>query len=86
MVKSKLARHAYEEGRRVSWKEVRVVQTVSDDIRKKYKELAHVACIFCLISLSNLDVVNFVWSPVIKMELSHYSAFLGSFATFRNSS
>ena len=30
MVKSKLARHAYEEGRRVSWKEVRVVQTVSD--------------------------------------------------------
>jgi hypothetical protein len=44
MEKSKLAQRAYEEGRHVSWREARVVQTESDNTCKKHKESLWPVC------------------------------------------
>jgi hypothetical protein len=41
--KSKLAQHAYEEGHKVGWDEVRILEIESNSIYRKYKESAHMA-------------------------------------------
>jgi hypothetical protein len=43
--KSKLAQHAHEEGHRVVWNEARILETESNSRHRKYKELAHIACL-----------------------------------------
>jgi hypothetical protein len=45
MEKSRLAKHAYEEGHRIRRKEAKVVQKDTNNIRRKYKEVAHMACV-----------------------------------------
>jgi hypothetical protein len=53
--KSKLAQHAYEEGHRIGWDEVRVLEIESNGRYRKYKELAHMACLTNPISQPSLD-------------------------------
>jgi hypothetical protein len=44
--KFKLAQHAYEEGHRVGvWDEARTLEIESNSSHRKYKELAHMACL-----------------------------------------
>jgi hypothetical protein len=43
--KSKLAQHAYEEGNRVGWDDAKILETESNSKYRKYKELAHMACL-----------------------------------------
>jgi hypothetical protein len=45
MEKSKLAKHAYDKGHCIWWKEAKVVQTETNHMCRKYKEAAHMACI-----------------------------------------
>jgi hypothetical protein len=40
MEKSRLAKHAYEEGHRIQWKEAKAVQIEINKICRKYKEAA----------------------------------------------
>jgi predicted GIY-YIG superfamily endonuclease len=42
--KSKLAKHAYEEGHKVGWEEARILDIESHSKYGKYKEAAHMAC------------------------------------------
>jgi hypothetical protein len=60
LAKSKLAQHAYEEGHRVGWDEVRILETESYSRYRKYKELAHMACSTNPISQPSLDI-----SPIL---------------------
>jgi hypothetical protein len=48
--KSKLAKHAYEEGHKVGWDEARILDIESHSKYRKYKEVAHMACSIDLIS------------------------------------
>jgi hypothetical protein len=41
--KSKLALHAYKEGHKICWKEVKVLQTELNTTYRKYKESAHMS-------------------------------------------
>jgi hypothetical protein len=63
--KSKLAQHAYEEGRRVVWDEARILEIESNSRYRKYKELAHMACLTDLISQPSLDIFP-IWIPFIN--------------------
>jgi hypothetical protein len=66
MEKSKLAKHAYEEGNHIWWKEATVVQT--DNMYRKYKEVAHISCITNPISQSSLEISP-IWMPLICEEV-----------------
>jgi hypothetical protein len=43
--KSKLAQHAYDEGHNVGWDDARILEVESNSRYRKYKELAHMACL-----------------------------------------
>jgi hypothetical protein len=64
--KSKLAQHAYEEGHRVVWDEARILEIESNSRYRKYKELAHVACLKTPISQFSLDISP-IWIPLSSM-------------------
>jgi hypothetical protein len=57
MEKSRLAKHAYEEGHRIQWKEAKAAQTENNKICKKYKEVVHTA------RITNLSV-NPAWKSL----------------------
>jgi hypothetical protein len=48
--KSKLAQHAYKDGHKICWKEVKVLQIETNTTYRKYKESAHMSLIDHLIS------------------------------------
>jgi predicted GIY-YIG superfamily endonuclease len=62
MEKSRLAKHAYEEGHRTQWMEAKTVQIETNKICKKYKEAAHMACIMNSISQPSLEISP-IWIP-----------------------
>jgi hypothetical protein len=62
--KSKLAQHAYEEGHRVSWDEVRVLETESNSRHRKHKKPAHMACSINPINQHSLENSP-IWIPLI---------------------
>jgi hypothetical protein len=68
--KSKLAQHAYEEGHRVGWDEVRILEIESISRYRKYKESAHMVCLTNKISQPNLDISP-MWIPLISNEVSN---------------
>jgi hypothetical protein len=67
--KSKLAQHAYEEGHRVIWDEVRILEIESNSRQRKYKGLAHMACLKNPISQPSLDISP-IWIPFIIDEMT----------------
>jgi hypothetical protein len=68
MEKSRLAKHAYEEGHRIQCKEAKVVRIETNNICIKYKEAAHVACITNPISQPSLEISP-IWIPLIREEV-----------------
>jgi hypothetical protein len=68
--KSKLAQHAYEEGHRIGWDDARVLEIESNSRCRKYKELAHMACLINPISQPNLDISP-IWILLISNEVSN---------------
>jgi hypothetical protein len=69
--KSKLAQHACEEGHRVGWDDAGVLEIESNSRYRKYKELAHMACLTNPISQPSLDISP-IWIPLISIRfLSH---------------
>jgi hypothetical protein len=66
--KSKLAQHAWDEGHRVDWDEVRILEIESSSRYRKYKESAHMACLTNPISQSSLDISS-IWIPLISNEV-----------------
>jgi hypothetical protein len=62
--KSKLAQHAYEGG------EARILEIESNSRCRKYKELAHIACLTNLISQPSLDISP-IWIPLISNEVNN---------------
>jgi hypothetical protein len=68
MEKSRLGKHAYEEGHHIEWKEAKDVQIETNNICRKYKEGAHMACIMNPISQPNLEVCP-IWIPLIREEV-----------------
>jgi hypothetical protein len=58
--KSRLAKHAYEEGHHIQWKEAKAVQIETSNICRKYMEVAHMACFTNRISLPSLEI-----SPIL---------------------
>jgi hypothetical protein len=69
MEKSRLAKHVYEEGHCMQWKEAKAVQTETNNICGKYKEAAHMACITNPISQPSLEIFP-IWIPLIREEVS----------------
>jgi hypothetical protein len=65
--KSKLDKHAYEEGHKVGWDEARVLDIESHRKYRKYKEAAHMACYIDPISQPSLDISP-IWIPIINNE------------------
>jgi cell wall assembly regulator SMI1 len=68
MEKSRLAKHAYEEGHRIQWKETKAVQTETNNICRKYKGAAKMACITNPISHPSLEISP-MWIPLIHEEV-----------------
>jgi hypothetical protein len=66
---SKLAQWAYEEGNRVSWNEIRILEIESNSRYRKYKESAHMVCLTNLISQPSLDISP-TWNPLISNEVT----------------
>jgi hypothetical protein len=56
MEKSRLAKHAYEEGHSIQWKEAKAVHIEANIICRKYKEAAHMACNTNPISQLSLEI------------------------------
>jgi hypothetical protein len=54
--KSKVAQHAYKEGHKICWKEVKVLQIEPKTTYRKYKEFPHVSLIDHPISQPSLDI------------------------------
>jgi hypothetical protein len=69
MEKSKLAKHAYEEGHRIQRKETKAVQTETNNICRKYNIAAHMACIMNPVSQLSLEISP-IWIPLIREEVS----------------
>jgi hypothetical protein len=88
--KSKLAKHAYKEGRRVVWDETRILEIESKSRHRKYKELTHKVCLINLISQPSLGISS-LWIPLIIDEVTKskrslyniYSPLVYSFKAFR---
>jgi hypothetical protein len=67
--KSRLTKHAYEEGRKVGWDEDRILDVESHSKYRKYKEVAHMACSIDLISQPSLDISP-IWIPILSNEVN----------------
>jgi hypothetical protein len=67
---SKLAQHAYEEDHRVGWDDARILKIESNGRYRKYKELAHMACLTNPINQPSLDISP-IWIPLIRNEVSN---------------
>jgi hypothetical protein len=67
VLKLKHAPHAYEDGHRVIWDEVRILEIEGNSRYKKYKESAHMESFTNPISQPSLDVSP-VWTPLISNE------------------
>jgi hypothetical protein len=63
MEKSRFAKHACEEGHCIQWKEAKVVQTEANNMCRKYKASAHMACVMNPVSHPSLEI-----SPLIHEE------------------
>jgi hypothetical protein len=68
MEKSRLAKHAYEEGHRIHWKEASAVQIETNSICRKYREAAHMAYITNPISHPSLEISP-IQIPLIQEEV-----------------
>jgi hypothetical protein len=65
---SKLAQHAFEDGHRVDWNEARILEIECNSRYRKYKELAHMACLINQISQPSLDISP-IWIPIVSNEV-----------------
>jgi hypothetical protein len=54
--KSKLAKHAYEEGHKICWSEAKILQIEPNTAYRKYMESAHMSLLDHLISHPSLDI------------------------------
>jgi hypothetical protein len=61
--KSKLAKHAYEEGHRVVWNEARILEIESNSRHRKQRESAHMECLKIPIRQPSLGISP-VWIPI----------------------
>jgi hypothetical protein len=68
MEKFRLAKHAYEEGQRIQWIEDKAVLIDANNICRKYKEAAHMACIMSPVSQPILEI-SAIWIPLILEEV-----------------
>jgi hypothetical protein len=66
--KSKLAQYAYEEGHKICWIGVRVLQIEPITTYRKYKESANMSLMDHPISHPSLDISP-IWTPVIAAEI-----------------
>jgi hypothetical protein len=66
--KTKLAQYAYEEGHKICWNEVKVLQIESNTTYRKYKESAHTSLLHHPISQPSLDISP-IWTSVITAEV-----------------
>jgi hypothetical protein len=68
--KPTLAKHAYDEGHHIIWKEAKVLQVESNHIRRKYKELPDITCAIQPISQPSLKML-LIWTPHNTKEVSN---------------
>jgi predicted GIY-YIG superfamily endonuclease len=73
MEKSRLAKHAYEEGHRIQCKEAKALQIEINNIRRKYKEAAHMAFLTNPINEPSLEISH-IWIPLIREEVDRLQA------------
>jgi hypothetical protein len=66
MEKSGLAKHAYEEGHCIQWKEAKAAQIETNNICRKYKEVAHMAKITNPISQLSMEISPILISLICK--------------------
>jgi hypothetical protein len=52
----KLSQYDYDDGHRVSWDKVRILEIESNSRYRKYKESAHMTCLTNPVSQSSLDI------------------------------
>jgi predicted GIY-YIG superfamily endonuclease len=63
--KSKLAQPAFEEGDNVEWDEAEILEIENNNRYRKYKQSAHMACLFNPISQPSLDISP-IWIPIVS--------------------
>jgi hypothetical protein len=68
--KSELAKHAYQEGRRVAWDEARTLEIESNSGYRKYKQSDHVACLTNPTSHPRL-VISTIWISLFSNKFSN---------------
>jgi hypothetical protein len=71
--KSKLAQHVYQEGHKICWKEVKVLQIEPNATYRKYKESVHMSLLDHPISQPSLDISP-IWNPIISAEVKYYNS------------
>jgi hypothetical protein len=67
--KSRLTKHAYEEGHKVGWDEARTLDIESHSKCRKHKEAAHMACSIDPIKQPSLDISP-ICIPIISNEVN----------------
>jgi hypothetical protein len=68
MEKFRLAKHAYEEGHCIQYKEVKGVQIEANNIWRKHNEVAHMACTMNPISQPKVEISS-IWIALICEEV-----------------
>jgi hypothetical protein len=66
--KSKLAQHEYEEGHKIWWNEVKVLQIEQNTTYRKHKESPHMSLVAHLISQPSLDISP-IWTPITAAQV-----------------
>jgi hypothetical protein len=67
--KSRLGKHAYEEGHREGWDETRILGIESNSRHTKYKKSAHITCSVNPITQPSFDIYP-VWFTLISNEVT----------------
>jgi hypothetical protein len=60
--------HAYEEGHKICWNEVKVLQIEPNTTYRKYNGSAHMSLLDHPISQPSLDISP-IWTPIIIVEV-----------------
>jgi hypothetical protein len=67
---STICQHAYEEGHKLGWDKVRILEIESNSRYKKYKEWAHMACLTNPMSQPSSDISP-NWIPHMNNEVTN---------------
>jgi len=67
--RSRYAQHSFEENCEIIWKKAKILETQTNSLYRKYKEVAYMLCLQNLISWPSTEILP-IWYHPISRELS----------------